>query len=104
MTEAFTAPRCSSSLRCGCNHLGLVCRKAEREPVMSAEYPKDGSSFTTRFEVTETYRWKKYKPDGARQMGKPGRWQRMVWKGEYYTWENCEEPEGSIKKAEGGRS
>lgn len=61
-----------------------------------ADFPKDGSSFTVETIVHATYRWLKYKPDGARQMKKPGRWQKMVWHGDYYKWENCEDPEGVI--------
>lgn len=63
---------------------------------MSETYPKDGSSFVTETIVRTVYRWAKYKPDGARQMGKPGRWQKQVWSGDYFKWENCEEPTGEI--------
>lgn len=62
---------------------------------MSA-YPKDGSTFVTETIERTAYRWAKYKPDGARQMGKPGRWQKQVWSGDYFKWENCEEPEGEL--------
>lgn len=34
-------------------------------------------------------RWKRYKPQGARQMGRLGRWQRM---NEYGGWDNCAAP------------
>lgn len=61
-----------------------------------ADFPKDGSWFVTERVVHETYRWKRYKPQGARQMGKPGRWQKMVWSGDYFRWENCAEPEGVL--------
>lgn len=60
------------------------------------EYPKDGSTFITETIVRTAYRWAKYKPDGARQMGKPGRWQQQVWSGDYFKWENCAEPDGLI--------
>lgn len=51
-------------------------------------------------EVT-TYRWKPYKPDGARQMRATGRWQRTV--GEYGKWENCSQPAGEWSPNETGR-
>ena len=54
---------------------------------MSA-YSKDGSTFVTETIERTAYRWAKYKPDGARQMGKPGRWQKQVWSGDYFKWEN----------------
>lgn len=38
------------------------------------------------------YRWLAYKPDGARQMGKPGRWQRAT----EYGWENATLPDGEF--------
>lgn len=68
-----------------------------------ADFPKDGSTFTTSQVVHTDYRWKKYKPQGARQMGQPGRWQKRVWSGDYFRWENCSEPEGDIvtEKADG---
>ncbi len=59
-------------------------------------YPKDGSTFLTETINRTTYRWAKYKPDGARQMGKPGRWQKQVWSGDWFKWENCEDPTGLI--------
>lgn len=37
------------------------------------------------------YRYKLYKPDGVRQMGVPGRWQKM---NEYGGWLNSLEPKG----------
>ena len=60
------------------------------------DYPKDGSTFVTETIVHTAYRLKKYKPQGARQMGKPGRWQRQVWSGDFFRWENVTEPEGVI--------
>lgn len=62
---------------------------------MSA-YSKDGSTFVTETIERTAYRWAKYKPDGARQMGKPGRWQKQVWSGDYFKWENCDDPEGEL--------
>ncbi|PRD42077.1 hypothetical protein C5748_18135 [Phyllobacterium phragmitis] len=59
-------------------------------------YPKDGSTFVTVKEVHTAYRWKAYKPDGARQMKKPGRWQKQVWHSDFFKWENCEDPEGIL--------
>jgi hypothetical protein len=38
-------------------------------------------------------RWEPYKKDGARQMGVKGRWQEMVWNGDFYRWVNCSRPE-----------
>lgn len=59
-------------------------------------YPKDGSTFVTETIERTAYRWAKYKPDGARQMGKPGRWQKQVWSCDYFRWENCDDPSGEI--------
>ena len=63
------------------------------------EFPKDGSTFVVESIDRTAYRWAKYKPDGARQMGKPGRWQKQVWSGDCFKWENCEEPVGEIAPA-----
>ncbi len=62
---------------------------------MSA-FPKDGSTFVVEYIDRTAYRWAKYKPQGAKQMGKPGRWQKMVVNGDWHRWENCEEPVGEI--------
>jgi hypothetical protein len=59
-------------------------------------FPKDGSTFVVESIDRTAYRWAKYKPDGARQMGKPGRWQKQVWSGDWFKWENCEEPIGEL--------
>ncbi len=59
-------------------------------------FPMDGSTFVVESIDRTAYRWAKYKPDGARQMGKPGRWQKQVWHGDWFKWENCEEPIGEI--------
>lgn len=64
-------------------------------------FPKDGSIFVTESIDRTVYRWAKYKPQGAKQMGKPGRWQKQVWHGDYFKWENCEEPSGEIAPATG---
>lgn len=64
-----------------------------------SEFPKDGSTFIVEAIDRQAYRWAKYKPDGARQMKKPGRWQKQVWSGDYFKWENCEEPVGMIAPA-----
>ena len=61
-----------------------------------ADFPKDGSTFVVESIDRTACRWAKYKPDGARQMKKPGRWQKQVWSGDYFKWENCEEPVGQI--------
>lgn len=61
-----------------------------------ANYPNDGSTFVTETIERTAYRWAKYKPDGARQMGKPGRWQKQVWSCDYFRWENCDDPIGEI--------
>lgn len=61
-----------------------------------SDFPKDGSTFVLEAIERTAYRWAKYKPDGARQMGKPGRWQKQVWSGDWFKWENCEEPEGEL--------
>lgn len=63
---------------------------------MTQSYPKDGSTFVVESIDRTAYRWAKYKPDGARQMGKPGRWQKQVWTGDWFKWENCEEPTGEL--------
>jgi hypothetical protein len=42
--------------------------------------------------TTTTYRWLAYKPDGARQMKAPGRWQRATEHG----WENAPLPNGDF--------
>lgn len=62
---------------------------------MSA-FPKDGSTFVVECIDRTAYRWAKYKPHGAKQMGKPGRWQKQVINGDWHKWENCEEPVGEI--------
>ena len=61
-----------------------------------SEYPQNGSTFATESIDRVIYRWAKYKPDGARQMGAPGRWQRQVWRNNYFKWENCEPPTGVL--------
>lgn len=58
-------------------------------------FPKD-KPFETVRTVYETYRWKPYKPQAVRQLGKKGRWQKAVWSGDFFKWENCDEPEGNI--------
>ncbi|BCH54703.1 hypothetical protein RvVAR031_23130 [Agrobacterium vitis] len=60
------------------------------------DFPKDGSTFIVESIYRTAYRWAKYKPQGAEQMGKPGRWQKKAWSGDWYKWENCEEPTGKI--------
>lgn len=60
-------------------------------------YPKDGSWFSTESIDRVVYRYAKYKPDGARQMGKPGRWQSAKWNASgFFKWENCDEPQGVL--------
>lgn len=61
-----------------------------------SDFPKDGSTFVVEAIDRTAYRWAKYKPDGARQMVKPGRWQKQVWSGDYFKWENCEDPVGEL--------
>lgn len=61
-----------------------------------SDFPKDGSTFVLESIDRIAYRWAKYKPDGARQMGKPGRWQKQVWNGDWFKWENCEAPVGEL--------
>ena len=39
-------------------------------------HPAAGMHINVRTVSITTYRWKPYKPDGARQMGVKGRWQR----------------------------
>lgn len=63
--------------------------------MVDTTYPKN-RVFTTQRTVYEDYRWLPYKPDGVRQMKKPGRWQKRVWQGNYFRWANCKEPEGSL--------
>lgn len=65
-------------------------------PTEAKTFPVDGSTFVLETIERTAYRWAKYKPDGARQMGKPGRWQKQVWHGDYFKWENCEEPYGEL--------
>jgi hypothetical protein len=57
-------------------------------------YPKDGSVFTTL--TPKSYRWKRYKPDRAKQMKAEGRWQQCVFQGDFFKWENCGDPVGEI--------
>lgn len=47
------------------------------------------------FSVVEQFavRWEPYKPDGQRQMKARGRWQRQVWRGDFFRWENCDRPD-----------
>ena len=47
------------------------------------------------FSVVEQFavRWEPYKPDGQRQMKAKGRWQRQVWRGDFFRWENCDRPD-----------
>ena len=59
-------------------------------------FPKDGSWFTTETVVHTTYRWKPYKPQAVRQLGRKGRWQKMVWHGDFFKWENCDDPDGLL--------
>ena len=62
-----------------------------------SKFPQDGSTIVVESIDRTAYRWSKYKPDGARQMGKPGRWQKQVWSsGDWFKWENCEEPVGEL--------
>ena len=63
---------------------------------MDNKFPTDGSWFALESIDRTVYRWAKYKPDGARQMGKPGRWQKQVWSGDYMRWENCDVPQGVL--------
>ena len=44
----------------------------------------------------QSYRWLAYKRDGARQMGKAGRWQRATEHG----WQNSSLPDGSYERVE----
>ena len=37
-----------------------------------------GTYINVRWSLTATFRWLAYKPDGARQMGRKGRWQRAT--------------------------
>lgn len=46
--------------------------------------PQDGTPVI----APEFYRFLPYKPQGQKQMGKKGRWQRH----NGYGWDNCEEP------------
>ena len=46
-------------------------------------------------------RWEPYKPDGARQMKAKGRWQEMIWSGDFFRWVNCERPK-NLKSAKEG--
>jgi hypothetical protein len=59
-------------------------------------FPKDGSTFVVECIDRTAYRWAKYKPQGEKQMGRPGRWQKMVINGDWHRWENCDEPVGEI--------
>lgn len=64
-----------------------------------SQFPKDGSTFVVECIDRTAYRWAKYKPQGAKQMGRPGRWQKQVINGDWHRWENCEEPVGEISPA-----
>jgi hypothetical protein len=61
-----------------------------------SKFPQDGSTFVVEAIDRTAYRWARYKPDGARPMGKPGRWQKQVVNGDWHRWENCEEPVGEL--------
>ncbi|MEY5098678.1 MAG: hypothetical protein RJA36_1397, partial [Pseudomonadota bacterium] len=39
--------------------------------------PPEDPDLLIEVQTTEIYRFRHYKPDGARQMGKPGRWQKL---------------------------
>lgn len=61
------------------------------------EYPTDGSTFTTVDQIYTQYRWREYKPAAQKQLKKKGRWQRCVWRGDFFNWESCPEgPSGKI--------
>ena len=51
---------------------------------LNPKKPLEGYAFEMR-----PVRWKPYKPQGAKQTGRPGRWQEL---NEYGGWENCETP------------
>jgi hypothetical protein len=55
-----------------------------KEPAQDAD---DFPFLTVR--VEETWRWQPYKPEGARQMKRRGRWQKFTG----YGFENCDLPE-----------
>ena len=68
-------------------------REAWRPTTEAPEIP--GTYINVR--TVNTYRWLAYKADGARQMGKSGRWQRATEHG----WENAALPEGGWQTAWG---
>jgi hypothetical protein len=82
-----------SDLPEGMIHKGLR-HHSDPEPGLAgrpmSEAPEDGSWIVVRETTIRTYRYKLYKPDGARQMQARGRWQRAT----EFSWENCPKPEG----------
>lgn len=56
--------------------------------------PRATTYIAVRTTDVTTYRWKPYKPDGARQMKAQGRWQRAEGAGDFVRWSNCPAPDG----------
>lgn len=55
------------------------------------------------FSIEQSVRWEPYKPDGARQMNAPGRYQIMEWNGDFFKWKNTSDisgPEDLISEVE----
>lgn len=71
-------------------------RKLARQPDTSADAVERIEQSSKRQHFTDvrhvTVRWEPYKPDGARQMKRKGRWQEQVGIGDYWRWQNCERP------------
>lgn len=63
-----------------------AARNGGWQPIESA--PRDGTPL--RIRTCEVMRWLAYKPDGARQMKKAGRWQKH----DGFGWANCPDPSG----------
>ena len=84
----------------GLDHLREAKPVPEQEMIADLEWDGDPVNVekTDRrqhFSVVEQFavRWEPYKPDGQRQMKAKGRWQRQVWRGDFFRWENCDRPD-----------
>lgn len=59
----------------------------------STDKPPEVAGQYINVRTVTTFRWLPYKPDGARQMKKAGRWQQV--RSEHGGWENADFPEGA---------
>lgn len=56
----------------------------------------------TEYSITSV-RYEPYKPDGQRQTGMKGRWQRIDAKGDFFKWQNTDQPQ-HLTEEDNGRS